>query len=314
MTETPCCACGSLRVVDLGPCRPVIGIEQNPVESRIAQTYAPGNLVRCQDCGLGMRQPLVSRDCLASLYRSLPATSWRHEADDHAAWALTRRLLQPTRAGDRILDVGAFEGVFLASLPPTWHMCAIEPSSSGQRELAQRGIAVVAATIEEPAPDWLGQFDVVTMFDVFEHLRDPCVGLDKALAYLRPGGRLLLSTGNLDCWSWRLLKGEHWYLETPQHIRFGSWQFFRWYGQSRRLHVRRMWRISHAPAGLRRIVYESGVTWYFVLIRRGKLGRAVARAMRLLSTFSDLCHKPHPPYTQGLKDHLLVELVKPGLT
>jgi SAM-dependent methyltransferase len=49
-----------------------------------------------------------------------------------------------------------------------------------------------------------GSFDVVLLGDVIEHLREPVDTLRRLRRFLRPGGRLVLSTPNVANWAVRL--------------------------------------------------------------------------------------------------------------
>jgi SAM-dependent methyltransferase len=52
-------------------------------------------------------------------------------------------------------------------------------------------------------------FDVVTLWDVFEHLVDPVGVLSRVRRLLRPGGLLAFTTHNLDAPLARLLRGRY---------------------------------------------------------------------------------------------------------
>ena len=61
-------------------------------------------------------------------------------------------------------------------------------------------------------------FDVITMFDVIEHVRDPLAWLVRARELLAPGGLLVIETGDVAS-AWARLLGRHWYfLDPPQHL------------------------------------------------------------------------------------------------
>jgi SAM-dependent methyltransferase len=62
-----------------------------------------------------------------------------------------------------------------------------------------------------------GQFDAVTLFEVIEHLQQPLELLHDVHRILRPGGILLIGTGNAASWSMAAL-GERWeYLNITKH-------------------------------------------------------------------------------------------------
>ncbi len=68
------------------------------------------------------------------------------------------------------------------------------------------------------AADLPDGFDVITMFDVIEHMRDPLACLRRAAELLVPGGLLVIETGDLAS-PWARLLGRHWYfLDPPQHL------------------------------------------------------------------------------------------------
>lgn len=54
-----------------------------------------------------------------------------------------------------------------------------------------------------------GQYSVVSMADVLEHMPFPKKGLDAAHRLLRPGGALLVSMPNMDCTLWRTLDSQN---------------------------------------------------------------------------------------------------------
>ena len=65
----------------------------------------------------------------------------------------------------------------------------------------------------------LGSFDVVTMFEVIEHLRDPAGVLRVVWRLLRDGGLLYLTTPNYDSLS-RYLLGSSWRIILPREHLF----------------------------------------------------------------------------------------------
>ena len=107
--------------------------------------------------------------------------------------------LKPNRG--RILDVGAGDGVFLdVASDLGWKGIGIEPAGireQRQKELICKGITLVQGTFDELPPDV--RFDVITLWDVIEHVDEP-IGLLKAVyGRLKPDGIVLLETGNYHC-------------------------------------------------------------------------------------------------------------------
>ena len=68
----------------------------------------------------------------------------------------------------------------------------------------------------------MNSFDIVTLWDVLEHLRDPVLDLEKVYRILKPKGFIIFSTGDISSF-WAKLSGKKWQLMTPpQHLFFFS--------------------------------------------------------------------------------------------
>lgn len=122
------------------------------------------------------------------------------------------------QSGD-ILDIGCSSGGFLGTLKRgSWGLYGIEIAA----EMAVRARANTGAEVfvgdALSAPFTPESFDVVTCFDVLEHVYDPLGLLRKAQEWLRPGGIFYTMLPNIDSWEARML-GSYWYgLELPRHL------------------------------------------------------------------------------------------------
>jgi 2-polyprenyl-6-hydroxyphenyl methylase/3-demethylubiquinone-9 3-methyltransferase len=123
-------------------------------------------------------------------------------------------------SGALCLDIGAGAGLFAHLLAEAGALVhGIEPQGIF-REFAQRkfGIALNGETIYVPRwqQDYAGYFDVVTLWDVFEHVNFPVETLRNAYNVTKPGGWLFLDTPRRDAlfyriseWSYRLSGGDN---------------------------------------------------------------------------------------------------------
>jgi SAM-dependent methyltransferase len=100
------------------------------------------------------------------------------------------RLLGLNEVNGRVLDIGGFDGYWVASL--RCESCLVdvhpEPIHPGVRYFRADGMRL-------PFRDAV--FDVVFGFDVIEHVPDERQLISEALRVLRPGGRLILTTPNV---------------------------------------------------------------------------------------------------------------------
>jgi len=128
------------------------------------------------------------------------------------------RRISRWRAPGRILDVGAAYGYFVkAAREAGWDASGVELVPEVAREAAQLAQAEIVAGDFLAVPLEPG-FDVITMFDVIEHVREPLAWLVRARELLAPGGLLVIETGDVAS-AWARLLGRHWYfLDPPQHL------------------------------------------------------------------------------------------------
>jgi len=119
-----------------------------------------------------------------------------------------------------LLDIGCAAGTFLLTMRKlgTWQVTGVEFSEDVAAVARERyDLDVISGTLEETtfADE---QFDVVTMWDVLEHVHDPMGTLKEIFRILKPDGILLIRVPNLACWDIKLF-GKHWAgFDAPRHL------------------------------------------------------------------------------------------------
>lgn len=137
------------------------------------------------------------------------------DAEDHHWWFVGRRrillsildrYLPPAPAGRdrRILDVGCGTGTMLAHLAQYGVTEGVDADSNAVRFCHRRGVSRVSHLTTDELPFAAREFDLVTAFDVLEHVEDDLGMLREIERVLRPGGMLLLSVP-----AYRFLWGPH---------------------------------------------------------------------------------------------------------
>jgi 2-polyprenyl-3-methyl-5-hydroxy-6-metoxy-1,4-benzoquinol methylase len=136
---------------------------------------------------------------------------------DRIGAILPRRVSAPPR----VWEVGCGTGLFLDEARKRgWETSGVEVSPYAAAVARERGLAVEETAAEEAVPPT--GVDVVAMWDVVEHLRDPFATIARASAALRQGGILALSTGDVRSVAARL-SGPRWHLfNLPEHLFFFS--------------------------------------------------------------------------------------------
>ncbi len=227
-----CAVCGGEAFLQLYPgtiADPEVAPEAYFGSFRSQTGYYP--IVSCERCGLRQMRPRDDDATLARAYGSLPADV-EHQLDvaarklaDSQMDLLTRHRAAPAR----LLDVGAGAGCFLeAAAARGYDAGGLEPSAECVRLVRERvpSARMVHGSIESAdiAP---GSLDIVTLWDVLEHLTDPRATVRRLASWLAPGGLLALQLpdgsslpARLFGASWPLLLREHLtYFDVPTMTR-----------------------------------------------------------------------------------------------
>ncbi|QDU36097.1 Ubiquinone biosynthesis O-methyltransferase [Maioricimonas rarisocia] len=193
-------------------------------------------LARCERCELVYLSPRPDPDVAESYFRAVYTgektggrfTTYYHDEEIIRAknearldWCLRDFDTAPQNL--KVLDVGAGRGHFVK-------VAADRGCKAVGVELDQaacdygRGhydVEMICATLEtsQLTPE---SFDVVTMWDLIEHVESPTSVVQQAVRLLKPGGKLVVRTGNVDSWvfarspqQWDMLFSGHTYYFSP---------------------------------------------------------------------------------------------------
>lgn len=163
------------------------------------------DLVRCRGCELVFVANPPDAEGLARLYSFDSGYHASLEVDAATTAfhvreaALNLKLLKRHARTGRLLDIGCSTGQFLAEARESgWPGQGLEyspDSSKVARELRGLDVKTGALTGSTFEPN---SFDVITLWDVIEHLPDPMGTLRHIAKILAPGGLLVLKTPNVD--------------------------------------------------------------------------------------------------------------------
>ncbi len=178
-------------------------------------------IVACRNCGLVYTNPRPSREAIKHNYEVVEDPLYLQE---RVAREITfrkhlralERFTGPGR-GRRLLDVGAYVGVFVeVACEAGWDAVGLEPSLWAFNYARERGLTMVRGTLEEADFD-PNSFDVFTMWDVIEHLGDPLGEMRRACQIIRPGGWVAIHTMDLGSLFARLM-GSRWPWLMEMHV------------------------------------------------------------------------------------------------
>lgn len=185
-----------------------------------------GMLYDCPNCHLLFRHPYLTQEEVISQYGALSAQHWPAEPGMRPDFDRVGAFLLKHLTSGIVLDIGCFTGEFLADLPVQYEKFGIEPSAPAAALATERGVTIVGTSLEETSQSGF-QADAIIAIDLIEHLRNPLDLVMFAQKALRPGGFLIVSTGNPDFWFWRRHRLDYWYNFT-EHIAFLRKSWFEW--------------------------------------------------------------------------------------
>lgn len=193
-------------------------------------------VVQCQECETGYMDafPADLDDVYSHEgYNDTQETNYLHNVDYRkkrfALERLTiiRRYMAKGASQTRILDVGCGTGWFLeVALSEGFTVSGLELGKEIAAATSKRlKIKVFTDTIQALPAEQM--FDVITLFDVLEHVPDPRSVLEAVRAHLHPGGIALIFCPNLDSVGISILKersslvmpAEHLFYFTPNSLR-----------------------------------------------------------------------------------------------
>jgi SAM-dependent methyltransferase len=130
------------------------------------------------------------------------------------------RAVLARRPAGRLLDVGCYDGQFIAQVLPSTHsVVGVDVSARALRAARGRGVLGVRAQVERSLPFVDDGFATVVAAEVIEHVFDTQAVVNELARVLRPGGWLVVTTPNLVALSGRaqLLLGR-----SPHNVEFDA--------------------------------------------------------------------------------------------
>lgn len=212
--EINCPACGSDRY--------------QPQFEKLGFTY-----MLCSDCSTLFVNPRPPVQLLMEFYtNSRSASFWVNEFFLPVAEARRKKIFRPRAEYVRdtfpdksegvVGDIGAGFGLFLEELAKLWpsaRLVAIEPSLEMVNICREKGLETIPCAVED-VRGWDGQFDLLTSFELFEHLHNPDTFVKKVWHLLRDGGYLFLTTLNGEGFDIQVLWEKSKSIAPPQHLNF----------------------------------------------------------------------------------------------
>lgn len=190
------------------------------------------NIVKCLKCGLiytdldpdeNFFTRFYSKNYFENGGNKRSYENYRGEAG--ALYATFRKRLSLLKLGPKgtVLDVGCAYGYFLKVIPSGWRKFGVEVSThaAGFAAKLNKDATIVNGELT-PNTFRSQQFDLITLWDVIEHLPNPLEVITISHRLLKKGGVIALTTGDVDS-IFAKFQGRGWHLyNPPQHLSYFS--------------------------------------------------------------------------------------------
>lgn len=182
--------------------------------------YSKDFLVKCRNCGFVFSQRIPTQ---AELVEEYSSTYSRNDAISPITLKRYDEIflfLEQFRRNNNIIDVGAGNGHFIqAAKLRGWNAFGTEFDERAVAICASKGVTMHHGKLD-PSNYQPGQFDVITSFEVIEHINNPIEEVQNFFHLLRSGGLVYLTTPNYNSLSHLLLREKWTVFNYPEHLSY----------------------------------------------------------------------------------------------
>lgn len=202
-------------------------------DSRLTSTYGLKHgftLKTCLECEMVYVSPRPNQGALLKFYRDSKASSYFQEfiikpTEQYRVENIVKPRLdylsQKILVKGSWLDIGCSAGTLLSEGKKLgWDVHGIEFESSAGRLAKDKGIVVYDEPIETLGLD--NKFDLITMFEVLEHVGSPIDVLRACLRANKNNGALVITVPNIGGVEFEVLGVEHSNICPPGHLNYFS--------------------------------------------------------------------------------------------
>jgi SAM-dependent methyltransferase len=250
---------------------------------------------------------------LDALYHQGNAESWQAGPASRPDWGIASEwVLRYLPSGSTMLDVGCFDGEFLRSVGSDYRRSGIEIHEAARKKAQESGIDLIATDFSA-LPETKAIFDAVASFDVVEHTLNPLDFLGDLARVTREDGIVIVSTGNSDAVSWRLLGARYWYCAIGEHMSFINPRWCKWAAPRVGLELKEVITFSHVSASRRQRIGEVVKNLFYAVFPRGfALLRAIGLGDAEFRKHKELLQ--YPPSWVSSSDHFICLFIKKKCT
>ena len=212
----------------------------------------------CKKCELIYISPRLTKEEIGNIYDI--GFQSKNEGKpipiDFSSYKIFFKTAKVYRKNNLLLDVGCFRGDFLyGAKKQGWDVRGVEISSdAADYGKKHYGLDIFKGRLmDSKFPD--NFFDVVTLFDVIEHLTNPDECLKEVNRILRPGGLLYLDTPNFNSIN-RIIFKKKWSVFFPWHLYYFSPKTLEKIVQNNNFYVQKLYNIDWGPISTNNVYHS----------------------------------------------------------
>ena len=180
-----------------------------------------GEYSYCQNCEHIYLSKSLSSEHLLEFYTNYPTSSldWHLNESDFYTRVYNSGLdmIQESKSEGSILDIGCSSGFFLSIASQRGYIpTGVEPNKQEASFAVKNGINVVGNTISDLSNHQ--KFDVITLWDVLEHIDSPSEYIHNLKSYLNPGGLIFVQVPTCDSLAARVMREKSNMFDGIEHL------------------------------------------------------------------------------------------------
>lgn len=183
------------------------------------------SIFKCRSCGLGVTSPFLATEQIEEMNKKTydgaqrAAVYFTREKEFENRYSGYLKRIKRFKGGGALLDIGCNIGMFMkVANQKGFAVTGVEMNPSCAAYGKEKfGFDIRASSLQDATfPD--KEFDVVTIFDVLEHIPDMHGFLIEVNRILKAGGLLVAQSPNLDSFMAWLMRGNWSWLTPPDHL------------------------------------------------------------------------------------------------
>jgi 2-polyprenyl-3-methyl-5-hydroxy-6-metoxy-1,4-benzoquinol methylase len=181
--------------------------------------YEKAFLVKCHNCGFVFSERVPTIEELDNHYKNYGSNFYCSELTIKRYNEILDKM-EPFRKTGRLLDIGCGIGFFLDEAKKRgWEVYGTEYSERLIGLLREKGITIHEGQLNSKNYEE-GFFDVVTSFEVIEHINNPISEINQIGKLIRKGGLVYITTPNFNSLLRRRLKIQYNVINYPEHLSY----------------------------------------------------------------------------------------------